>query len=406
MGLKRAFILACRTMSRNRLRAFFMMLGVVVGIASLTALSSVGESTRRETVQRFARMVGTIDTVTLRPGGGKIVGMPTVTDAPATLKFDDSAAVARLPGIRRVVDMQIAFDVPVKYRASSDMPTIFGTTPEWVNMRNIQIAEGDSITDDDVRSLARVVVIGLDVRQALFNGEDPVGKTVRLGDVPFQVKGVLGTRGSGPGGTSLDNFVLIPVSTSSRRLFNRDSLTMVVAQLRDANDADAQIGQIRSLLRERHHLVPPALDDFSLTNPRAALARANEAGSTLSKVLSGVAALATLIGGVVIMSLMLIAVSERRQEIGVRRSVGASRQDVLTQFLLEAATISAAGGVVGVAAGLGASAIATSVQKLPPILEWGPVAVAVAVSVVVGLVFGVHPAWKASRVDPIAALRS
>lgn len=406
MKLHQALVLACRTLSRNRLRACFMMLGVVVGIGSLTALSSVGEATRQETVRRFERMVGTIDTVTIRPGSGQTRGMPAVNDAPATIKFDDAAAIAQLPGIRRVVEIQNAFDVDVKYRSSTDVPTIFGTTPEFANLRGTDVIEGNPITDEDIQALARVVVIGLDVKQALFHGEDPIGKTIRIGEVPFQVKGVFASRGAGPGGVSLDNFVLIPISTAAKRLFNRDSLTMLVAQLRDPSASDAIMKEVRSLLRERHHLVPPALDDFTLTNPRAALARANDAGSTLSKVLGGVAALATLVGGVVIMSLMLIAVSERRKEIGVRRSVGASRADVLVQFLLEAATVSAVGGVLGVGLGLGASAIATKVQQLPPVLTWSVVGIAVMVSVAIGLVFGVHPAWKASHVDPIAALRS
>lgn len=406
MSPYRALVLAIRTLSRNRLRSAFMMLGVVVGVGSLTGLASVGEATRQETVRRFARMVGTIDTVTIRPGAGQSRGMPSVADAPATLKFEDTRAIAALPGIRRVVDLQNAFDVPVKYRDRSVVPTIFGTNPDWMDLRSLDMVNGDSITDDDVRSLARVVVIGPDVRAELFPDEEPIGKTVRIGDVPFQVKGITASRGAGPGGASLDKFVLIPESTASRRLFNRDSLTMAVAQLEDPGQADAMLAQIRALLRERHHLVAPALDDFTLTNPRAALARANDAGSTLSKVLAGVAVLATIVGGVVIMSLMLIAVSERRKEIGVRRAVGASRRDVMLQFVFEAATISGIGGLAGIGIGLAASAIAIRVQRLPPVLLWAAVAEAVLISVTIGIAFGLHPAWKASHVDPIAALRS
>ena len=180
---------------------------------------------------------------------------------------------------------------------------------------------------------------------------------------------------------------------------------MLIAQLKDPEQGDRAVREIAALLRERHHLAPAAPDDFTITNPRAAMARVTEVASTLSKVLAGVAALATAIGGVVIMSLMLIAVSERRKEIGVRRSVGASRQDIMLQFLLEALAISAIGGLTGIAIGAGGTTIALLVQHLPPALVWSAVGSAVLVSACVGLIFGLHPAWKASNVDPIAALR-
>jgi putative ABC transport system permease protein len=407
MTFHRAIALALRTLSRNRLRAFFMMLGVIVGVSSLTALSSVGETTRQETMRRFKRMVGTFDTVIVRPGAGRTRGMPSLTTVPPTLKFDDARAIAtEVAEVVRVAEVQNAFDVDVKYREKTDAPAIFGVSSNWTALRDDEIAQGSGITDDDVRALARVAVIGADVKATLFADEDPVGKTVRIADVPFQVKGVLASRGAGPGGGSLDNLLLIPVTTASRRLFNRDFLTMLIAQLKDPEQGDAAVTRITALLRERHHLVPPAADDFTITNPRAAMARVTEVGSTLSKVLTGVAALATLIGGVVIMSLMLIAVSERRKEIGVRRSVGASRQDIMVQFLLEALTISALGGLVGIVLGVAGTSLVTWMQRLPPALVWRAIGGAAAVSVAVGLVFGLHPAWKASNVDPIAALRA
>jgi putative ABC transport system permease protein len=407
MNLHRATALALRTLSRNRLRTFFMMLGIVVGVSSLTALSSIGESTRQETMRRFKRMIGTFDTVIVRPGAGRTRGMPSLATVPPTLKFEDARAIAtEVPGVLRVAEVQNAFDVDVKYRDRTGTPAIFGVSANWSELRNDEVAQGSGLTDEDVRSLARVAVIGEDVKTTLFAGEDPVGKTLRIEDVPFQVKGVLASRGAGPGGANLDNLLLIPVTTASRRLFNRDFLTMLIAQLKDPEQGDAAVTHIAALLRERHHIVPPVADDFTITNPRAAMARVTEVGSTLSKVLTGVAALATMIGGVVIMSLMLIAVSERRKEIGVRRSVGASRQDIMMQFLLEALTISALGGLVGIVIGAGGTSLATRLQHLPPALVWSAIGGAVGVSLAVGLVFGLHPAWRASNVDPVAALRA
>jgi putative ABC transport system permease protein len=407
MNPYRGIVLSLRTLSRNRLRTCFMMLGMVVGISSLTALSSVGESTRQETMRRFKRMIGTFDTVIIRPGSAQTRGMVSLTNVPPTLKFEDARAIATdVPDVRRLAEVQNAFDVDVKYRDQTAAPAIFGVSANWTELRGDEIAQGSSISDADVQALSRVAVLGADVKTTLFAADDPIGKAIRIADVPFQITGVLASRGAGPGGANLDNVVLIPVTTASRRLFNRDFLTMLVAQLKDPEQGDRAVARITSLLRERHHLVGSASDDFTVTNPRAAMARVTDVGSTLSKVLTGVAALATLIGGVVIMSLMLIAVSERRKEIGVRRSVGASRQDIMLQFLLEALTISALGGLIGLTLGVGGTLIATWWQQLPSALVWQAVGIAVAVSIAVGLVFGLHPAWKASHVDPIAALRS
>lgn len=407
MTVYRGVQLAMRTISRNRLRSCFMMLGLVVGIASLTALASVGESTRQDTMRRFKRMVGTFDTVIVRPGAGRTRGMPSLTTVPPTLKFDDAQALAtEIPSILRVAEVQTAFDVDVKYRDKVTSPAIFGVTPNWTAIRDDEVIAGAFLADEDVAELKRVAVLGAEVRTTLFPGDDALGKTIRIGDVPFVVKGILASRGAGPAGANLDNVVLIPVTTAARRLFNRDYLTMVIAQLKDPDQGDRAVADITAVLRQRHSLVSPVSDDFTVTNPRAAVERVAAVNSTLSTVLSGVAVLATLIGGVVIMSLMLIAVTERRREIGVRRAVGANRRDILRQFLLEALVVSACGGTVGVAVGIASTMVSAWFQNVAPAFLWNTMVGAVMGAVAVGLLFGLHPAWRASRVDPVSALRS
>jgi putative ABC transport system permease protein len=407
MSFYRGLQVAIRTLRRNRLRTSFMMLGVTIGVASLTALASVGEGTKQETMRRFKRMVGTFDTIIVRPGAGRTRGMPSLTTVEPTLKFEDADAIAsEVSNVRRVAEVQNAFDIDVKYREKTMSPAVFGVTANWAELRDDEVTDGRGISDEDVRSLARVAVVGADVKASLFADENPIGRTVRVADVPFQIIGVLSARGAGPGGGSLDDLLLIPVSTASKRLFNRDFLTMLIVQLIDPEQGDRTVAAITTLLRERHRLAATAQDDFTITNPRAAMARVTDVGSTLSKVLTGVGVLATVVGGVVIMSLMLMAVSERRREIGVRRSVGASRRDVLLQFLIEAAAVSALGGVVGIVFGVGTATLATIVQKLPPAFVWSAIAAAAAMSVAVGVVFGLHPAWKASQVNPVAALRT
>ncbi len=399
--------IAWRSMSRNRLRTFFMMAGVMIGICSLTILDSVGENTKRETMKRFKNMIGTFDTVIIRPGAGKTRGMVSLTNVPPTLKFEDAAAIAaELLEIKQVALLQNAFDIDVKYKDKNVGPAIFGVSANWLNLRGDELAQGNFISEEDMQSLARVAILGSDVLPTLFPNGDAIGKTIRIGDVPFQVKGVLAARGAGPGGGSLDDLILIPVTTASKRLFNRDFLTMLIAQLREPEKSDAAVAKITALLRQRHHIAAAALDDFTITSPQAVMAQVTQMGSTLSTILKGIATIAMFIGGAVIMSLMLISVSERRKEIGLRRSVGASRQDILLQFILEASLISSFGGLIGIALGLGGTNLVARMQHLPPIfalqaLEW-----TAGLSVGLGLIFGIYPAWRATQVDPVKALRT
>jgi putative ABC transport system permease protein len=398
---------AWRSLSRYRLRSTLMMLGVVVGIASLAILTSIGESTKQDTMRRFKNMMGTFDTVIVRPGGGRSRGMPTLVTVPPTLRFDDAQAIAaQAPGIQAVAEVQNAFDIDVKYRDRTAAPAIFGVSANWLALRSEDVSDGVFFTGDQDASLARVAVLGADVRRNLFPDEDPLGKTIRIADVPFQIIGQLKSRGAGPAGASLDNIILIPVNTAARRLFNRDFLTMVVAQVKNPDRSREAVAAVTSLMRDRHHIRPPALDDFTITSPAATMAQVTRAGSTLTRILTGVAIMSLLIGGIVIMSLMSISVSERRKEIGVRRSLGATRRQVVFQFLLEAVLVAMAGGIAGVLIGWGGLELVTRIRDLPRILLWQPFAVAMAMSITVGMVFGVYPAWKASRVDPIQALRS
>lgn len=398
---------AMRSMGRYRIRATFMMMGIVVGISSLAILSSIGEATKRKTMQQFKNMLGTFDTIILRPGGGRSRGMPTLVNVPPTLRFEDGSAIAtEVPEVKAIAEVQNAFDIDVQYRDRSASPAVFGVSCNWLVLRSEDVADGSFFNEEQNVSLARVAVLGADVRNDLFPDEDPLGKTVRIANVPFQVIGTLKSRGAGPAGAALDNIVLIPINTASRRLFNRDYLTMLIAQVKNPDRSSEATEKVAALLRERHHIRPPALDDFTITNPAATMAQVTRAGSTLSKILTGVSLIALLIGGVVIMALMSIAVSERRKEIGIRRSVGAGRGDIVQQFLLEAVLVALSGGIAGVFIGVGGMQIVARLQKLPQILLWEPIVTAILVAIGTGLLFGVYPAWKASRVDPIQALRS
>jgi putative ABC transport system permease protein len=406
MNLPLFFASILRTLLRNPWRSLLMMAGVAVGIASLTILTSIGESTRRETMKRFKNMLGTFDTILIRPGSSKNRGMVSLTNVEPSVKFEDAKAIAsELPEIRQVAEVQNAFDIDVKYRGRNCNPSIFGVSSNWLELRGDQVAQGAFFSEDDVRSLARVAVLGSDALQRLFPGEDAVGKSIEIGNVPFVVRGVMVPRGAGPAGGSLDNLIFIPVTTASRRLFNRDFLTMIIAQLKDPTQGQVALDRIASLLRSRHHIAPGALDDFNLSNPCAVMDQVTAMGSTFQKLLRIVAAMATGIGGIVIMSITLIGVSARRKEIGVRRAVGASRPAILAQFLVEAVLLALGGGMTGVVIGVGGTQIVSRFQHLPFLIQPGAMLLAITLSVALGLVFGVYPALKAAGTNPIDALR-
>ncbi len=405
--MRRPLAESLRTLRRNRLRTFFMMFGIIAGIASLTILESIGEATRRETMRRFRNMIGTFDTIIVRPGAPRMRGMPTLANVPPTLKFEDAAAVAALPSIKAVAQAQSAFDIDVKYRERTASPLVFGVSANWLRLRSDEVQAGSFFTEEQAGSLARVAILGNDARASLFPGEDPLGRTIRVAGVPFEVIGVLRSRGAGPAGGSLDNVILIPVATAARRLFNRDYLTMMIAQLKDPlADSDDAARRIAALLHERHRIAPGLEDDFTVTNPRAVMARVTRAGSTLSRILIGVAAGALLAGTIVIASLMSLGVTARRREIGMRRAAGATRNDILLQFLMECLLVALCGGVAGALLGVAGMEIATRLQHLPPLLLWRPLAIDLVLSIGAGVVSGLYPAWSAARLDPIEALRS
>jgi putative ABC transport system permease protein len=398
--------LSTRSVGRNKLRTMLTMLSVTIGIASLMILSSIGDATRNETVHRFKNMLGTFDTVIIRPGGAKNRGMVSVSNTDATLTQADADAIGQNPSIRQVAQVQNAFDIDIKYHDRVETAGVFGVSANWPALRGDRVIEGDFIDDSDVFALTRVAVIGADVQTKLFPDEDPLGKTIRIGSVPFVIKGVLAARGAGPTGASLDNVIMIPVTTASKRLFNRNFLTMIIAQLKDPSASDGVIGQLETLLHGRHHLSAGALDDFTVTSPRAVMAQIMALGSTFQTLLSIIAALATSIGGAVIMIVSLIGVAARRSEVGIKRAVGATRQDILLQFLGEAVVVALAGGLLGILLGIGGTQIVSAIQRLPFLIDLPAITLAIGASVLIGIVFGVYPAMRAANIDPIEALRS
>ena len=396
---------AWRAVRRYRLRSALMMIAIVIGISGLTIMSSIGRATKQETLARFKNMLGTFDTLVVRPGAGSTRGMTNLAESDVTLTFDDATVLAGAPFARNVVEVENAFKIDASYSDQHVSPAVFGVSPNWAAVRGESLAAGDFLTRQDDQALARVAVLGADARRDLFGDSDPLGKIIRIGGVPFQVKGVLKPRGAGPTGASLDNLIFIPVNTAAKRLFNRDYLTMLIVQLKDPERSDAAKSDLRQLLRARHRLDTGAPDNFTVSSPRAIMARVQAMGSTLGTLLVVITVLALIIGGIVIFAVMLAGVGARRAEIGVRRATGASRGAIAGQFLAEAGLISLFGGLIGVAIGVGGTQAVSAVERLPFVIDIPVLIAAVALSLLLGVIFGTIPALKASRVDPIEALR-
>jgi len=388
----------------NRLRSCLMMIGVVIGIASLTTVICIAQGTRAKVMDMVARQGW--DLIMIRAGGARQVFAPTTDRTIASLVEADAQAIeGTLGNIRYISSVQNQRGWEVIHGAISVKTRIFGVGPTWHLVRRRPVEKGEFITEGDLVNMARVAVLGFRTARLLFGDADPVGQTIRIGNDAFQVKGVFVEAGITPGGDDWDDRIVIPLTTASRRLFGRLYLEQIVIQVRDARTLPRTVDEITRLLRERHAIRPGAEDDFFARGPQDVKEAALATSSTLTTLLIALSAIALVAGGVVIMNLMLISVSQRVHEIGLRRTAGARQRDILIQFLFEALTVALAGGILGAAAGVAAAALLAWAGVATSAITWLPFAISIVACGLVAVGFGLYPARKASRVDPAVALR-
>jgi putative ABC transport system permease protein len=401
---------ARRALSANKTRTFLMMLGVTIGIAALTIIVALGQGARADVVRRMSKLWGTNPIMVTDSAGGRGAGPHMgmgVGVGSQTLTDEDLQAIEKeVPNVRKASPGLLKSDAQVKFRQQTATTEVFGVTPEFREYRNWDVDSGDFISDEDVRGLARVVLLGQTVARELFGDADPIGETVRIENVAFKVKGVMAKKGANPEGGDLDDRVTIPITTFARRLYNVTYLSNIVVQLQDVSRMPETAATITRLLRERHHIVPPKQDDFGVRTPEGMVKVFAGTTQTLTLFLGIVSAIALLVGGLVIMNIMLVSVSERTREIGIRRAVGARRRDILRQFLAEALAVTLAGGLLGILIGAGGALALGAAKGMPTVVSWQAVAVAVVFSVIIGVVFGVQPARRAARLHPVEALRT
>jgi len=408
MRVLRAVRSGVSELTANKVRSLFMVLGVLIGIMALTVIVSVGRGAKAQIQRNLERQIST-SMVAVAAGGGHVPGRSGFGAPPVTLTAEDAEAIqAAVPNVNTIGLFQFKSGLSVTYGGHSTTAAVQGVTPNYPRLRATPLARGEFFGDEAQASLARVAVLGSNMAKTLFGQADPLGETIQIENVPFTVIGVVAPQGSGPAGPEaghLDDAIYIPQSTASRRLFNQTYLNLVLIRVDGPNAVAATKEAVKTLLRERHQIAPGLPDDFTVVSSEEAIAIFTRTTQTLTLFLSIVAALSLLVGGFALMNIMLISVSERKKEIGLRRAVGARRRDILVQFFMEAVMVTALGGALGVILGLGGTFLASRLVGTPAALSWPAVVGAVLFAALVGMVFAIQPARKAAALHPVEALR-
>ncbi|HTQ47399.1 MAG TPA: ABC transporter permease [Polyangiaceae bacterium] len=398
---------AFRALLRNKLRSFLTTLGIVIGVGAVIAMMAIGAGAKAQVEQAFAAM-GTNVLIVL-PGSTSSGGVKGGFGSMPTLTWDDLAAIRTEVGTVKRAAPSLRTSLPVVSEDNNWTTSITGTSPEYFDIRSWPVAVGASFTQADVDGGGKVIVLGQTVVDKLYGpNTDPTGQMVRVGSTPFRIVGVAAKKGQSATGQDYDDAAFIPYTTFAQKVqggLSKFLQGQVMVEATSAANTSRAQQDITALLRDRHHIAAGDDDDFSIRN-LSEIADARQQGTqTMTLLLASVAAVSLLVGGIGIMNIMLVSVTERTREIGIRMAVGAEPHHILTQFLIEALTLSMAGGLIGVAGGLGTAAWLANRFHWPVLVQPNVIAVSVGFSAFVGIAFGIYPARKASQLDPIDALR-
>ena len=396
---------AWNAMGANRLRTALTMLGMVIGVGSVVLMMAIGQGAQYAVAQTISTMGSNLYIVVA--GSTSTAGVRSGSGGGPSLNVADADAIAELDGVATTAPVHQGTQQLV-YGPNNWSATVVGTTPAYLDARSWNIVSGYAFSESDVRSASRVALIGKTAAENLFGADDPVGKTIRIRQNPFTIVGLLGSKGQNLDGRDQDDTVIIPLTTAQRKVFGtpfQGSVRVVMVQANSAEAMPIVEKSVTALLRQRHRIREGTANDFYIRNLAAAADSAAETTRVMSLLLGAIASVSLLVGGIGIMNIMLVSVTERTREIGIRMAIGARQKDILTQFLLEAIMISIAGCLIGLVLGIGGALLINAITDMVIVISGGSVLVAFGVAAGVGVFFGFYPARKAAALDPIEALR-
>lgn len=398
---KESFLMAWASLVANKLRSLLTMLGIIIGVAAVIALVSIGNGVKQDIEDSISSLGSNL--LVVMPGAPRTPGVRPSQGSMKSLKISDYEAIAKLEGVKAASPMTNGSYVVI-YQNKNWTTSVAGVNSNFQDVNNWTMTSGRFFSDKNVQNRERVAVVGQTVVKNLFADEDPVGKEIRVKNIPFRVIGVLKSKGNGTMGNDQDDTVLIPYTTSMERVEGIDYLRMVYVVAKDDEGIDRLQADIENLLRVRHNIKDTNLDDFNIQNMKSIMETVAQTTGTFTLFLGAVAAISLVVGGIGIMNIMLVSVTERTREIGVRKALGATYSVIVTQFLIEAVVISLMGGFIGIAFGIGASKVIGMVSGMSTVVSVPTIIMSFVFSMAIGLIFGIYPARKAAKLNPIDAL--
>jgi putative ABC transport system permease protein len=395
-------LIALAALRRNKMRATLTALGIVIGVASVVAMVAVGNGARGSVESQISALGRNL--LTVYAGSRRSGGVNAGLGSASTLTLADAEAIRREVVEVVALSPEVSASAQAIANGRNWSTTVAGESHDYLKVRDWPLARGSMFSDREVQSAAAVAVLGSKTAAQLFGPLDPVGATIRVRNIPFLIVGVLTSKGAGFGGNQ-DDRIVVPFTTAMKRSTGDKYLRSINVQVGDAGRMASAQDQITRLLRQRHRLAAGREDDFNILNQKEIGDTVGSVSTTITLLLGAIAGIALVVGGIGIMNIMLVSVTERTREIGTRIAVGAQPGDIRLQFLVEAVTLSVLGGLIGIGLGIGASRLVAIFTSFKPIVSAGSIALAFAVSTVIGVFFGLYPAHKAARLNPIEALR-
>jgi putative ABC transport system permease protein len=396
--------IALRALRRNKMRSMLTALGIIIGVGAVIAMVGIGNGAKAQVQARIAALGQNV--IQIFSGSLNRGGVFTGFGGASTLTVEDSIAIRNeVPGVAAVSPEVRGGGGQITAGENNWNAPIFGEGIDYLTIRQWELTEGSMFSEADERSAAKVCVLGRTTADKLFPDEDAVGKTIRIKNVPLKVVGVLARKGASMGGDDQDDRLVIPYTTCMKRFAGVTTLRMMQVSAASADQMTSVQSAITEILRQRHRILPGRDDDFIIRNQQEISETANATTETMTALLAGVAIISLIVGGIGIMNIMLVSVTERTREIGIRMAVGARGRDILLQFLIEAVTLSSIGGLLGIGLGVGGAKILAVVKQWPTLVSLDSVIISFIFSAAVGIFFGFYPARKASKLDPIDALR-